>query len=434
MVLDKREIQIITMKRLAYFLFACSILTSCFRSKAKIAAAELKKALAEQNLVGVRASVSKGCGILGKMAGEPELPDAFRRVPAESMLLSAGEAQTGFTPYFDTLEKMRWWIIGVDPTRLTSPLRGPASVILGNVAAVRAKLDGAERSLAIAKDAADFLIWAQEQAGSGVYPFPAARWTSNAKAMEVGTHFIIRAEKAGKIDAVVRNGWVFDDAGDGGLQFDNGECGLAMLNLYDVTKDNRHLESARKAADWAVSQPLCSNWNYNSFSVMLLAKIFDAIRDDKYLEAAILKARLGVIPGQLTEGPHAGRWGDRHNARPAYHYIMMRALAQLATVIPKGHVARPEIMSALSLGLKTRNTEMVERGVMNKDHALQSLLLVNQVFKKEPGFLSDTRTSEALDAISRLVSEDTRHGKQPLSPAALGLFLESIANHSVASP
>ncbi len=422
------------MKPIPYLLFACSILTGCSRSKAQAPAAELSKALAENNLAAVQAAVTKGREALGKKAGEPEVADEFRRVPAEAKLLSREEAQRGFMPHFATLEKMRWWKTGIDPTTLTAPLRGPASVIVGNVAAVRAKLDGADRSLTMAKDAAEFLMWAQEQAGSGVYPFPAARGTSTARAMEVATRFITNAEKAGKLDCVVRNGWAFDDAGDGGLQFDNGECGAAMVDLYEVTHDHRYLDSARKAADWAAARPLCANWNYNSFSVFLLARIFAVTHDAKDLDAAIHKARLGVIPGQLTEGPHAGRWVDPHNARPAYHYIMMRALAQLAAVLPQDHVARPEIVGALSLGLKTRNAEMVAQGVMNKDHALESLLLVNHVFKNDAAFLRDTQSTAALDAIGHLISEEARRGKQPLSPGAWGLFLEFIASNPAASP
>jgi hypothetical protein len=415
-------------------IIACCVLNGCSRSKAQMPTAELAKALAENNPEAMHAAVTAGREALGKKAGEPEVADEFRPVPAEAKLMSRDEARRGFTPHFATLEKMRWWKIGVDPTTLTAPLRGPASVITGNVAAVRAKLDGAERSLAMAKDAADFLIWAQEQAGSGVYPFPAARGTSKARAMEVATRFITNAEKAGKLDTVVRNGWAFDDAGDGGLQFDNGECGAAMLDLYEVTKDRRYLDSARKAADWAAARPLCPNWNYNSFSVFLLARMFAVTHEAKDLDAAIHKARLGVIPGQLTDGPHAGRWVDPHNARPAYHYIMMRALAQLAAVMPPDHAARPEMVGALSIGLKTRNAEMVTRGVMNKDHAIESLLLVNHVFKSDTAFLRDTQSTAVLDAIGRLVSEEARRGKQPLSPGAWGLFLEFIASKPAAGP
>lgn len=422
------------MKLITCLSIACCILAGCSRSKAQMPSADFAKPVAPSDLDAVRAAVVAGREALGKKAGEPEVADEFRRVPAEAKLFSRDEAQPGFTPHFATLEKMRWWKIGVDPTTLTAPLRGPASVIVGNVAATRARLDGAERSLAMAKNAAEFLMWAQEQAGSGVYPFPAARGTAKGRAMEAATRFLANAEKAGKLDTVVRRGWAFDDAGDGGLQFDNGECGAAMLDLYEVTREPRYLDSARRAADWAAARPLCPNWNYNSFSVFLLARMYGVTHEAKDLDAAIYKARLGVIPGQLTDGPHAGRWVDPHNARPAYHYIMMRALAQLAAVLPPDHAARAEIVRALSLGLKTRNAEMVAQGVMNKDHALESLLLVHQVFKNDAAFLRDTQSTSALEAIGRLVSEEARRGKQPLSPGAWGLFLEYIVSTPAPRP
>jgi hypothetical protein len=415
-------------------LVACGFFADCNESNAALSTSALAKALAENNLDAVRAAAAKGREALGNKVGEPEVPDEFRPVPAQARLMSRDEAQLGFTPHFATLEKMRWWKVGIDPTTLTAPLRGPASVIIGNLAAARAKLDGTERSLAMAKDAAAFLIWAQEQAGGGVYPFPAARGTSKARAMQVATRFIANADKTRKLETVVRNGWVFDDAGDGGLQFDNGECGVAILHLYEVTKDERHLESVRKSADWAARQPLCPNWNYNSFSVFLLSRMYVVTQEQKYLDAAIMKARLGVIPGQLTNGPRAGRWIDPHNARPAYHYIMMRALTQLVAVMPPEHVARPEIVCSLSLGLKTRNAEMVARGIMNKEHAMESLLLVNHTFENDAAFLQDTHSSAALEAIGRLVSDEARRGKQPLAPGAWGLFLEFIASKTAITP
>jgi hypothetical protein len=414
--------------RIKCCLIAFYIITHCSLSKAQLATSDLATALANNDLEAVKTAVADGLKALGKKAGEPEVPDEFRRVPMDVVILSKEEAPRFFTVDFATLEKIRWWKTGVDPTLLSAPLRGPASVIAGNVAAVRAKLDSAERSLAMAQDAAEFLIWAQEQAGSGVYPFPAARGTSKDRAMEVATRFITKAEKMGKLETIVRNGWVFDDAGDGGLQFDNGECGTAMLDLYEITKDNRHLDSALKAANWAAERSLCPNWNYNSFSVFLLAKIFAVTHEPKYLDAAIHKARLGVLPGQLTDGSHAGRWIDPHNARPAYHYIMMRALAQLVAVMPSNHIARPEIVSALSRGLRTRNAEIIAQGVMNKDHAMEALLLVNHIFKNDAVFLHETQSSAALDAIGRLVSEQARRGKNPLGPRAWGLFLEFVVS------
>ncbi len=409
-------------------LFAVFALPSCSRSdEIKAALAEsLSKAMVADDLDAVHAVVAKARANLGDKAGIPEVADDFRAVPADATMLSRDEAQRGFTPHFAVLEKMRWWSIGADPVKLKAPLRGVASVVAGNAAAVRAKLDGVDRSLEMAKEAADFLIWAQEQAGAGCYPFPAARGTSDARAMEVATRFLDNAEKAGKLGEIVRNGWAFEDMGDGGLQFDNGECGVAMFDLYEVTKDPRHLASARKAADWALVRPLCPNWNYNSFSVRLLARAFAATGDAKYLAAAVQKARLGVIPGQLTDGPRAGRWMDAHKARPAYHYIMMCALAQLAAVMPPAHEHRAEVLRALSLGLKARNTEMVERGVMNKDHAMEALLLVHSAFGGDAAFMRETRSEDALRSLALLVSAEAHRGKAPLAPGSWGKFLEQI--------
>ena len=411
------------------FLLASSLLlgVSCSSLQAQFSLDALSKALIAEDRVAIQSCVDEVRRTLGTKAGEPEVPDEYVRVSPDWLPLSSELAKLGFSRDFKKLESMRWWKIGVDPKTLKAPLRGPASVLSGNIAAARAGLDGADQSLLVAKQAADFLIWAQDQAESGVFPFPAARGTSNERAMEVATRFLAKAEKVGKLDSVVRNGWAFDDLGDGGLQFDNGECGVAMFEIYELTMDARYLKSARRSADWAAERPLCTNWNYNSFSVELLAKAFEVTQERRYLEKAIDKALLGVIPGQLREGPHAGRWIDPHNARPAYHYIMMRGLTRLIGVMPVATPARNEILRCLSLGLQTRNEESVTRGVMNKDKAIESLLLVNSVFKADKAFLNETRSSEALVVLTKLVSEEYRRGKHPLGPREWGLFLEHVA-------
>lgn len=415
-------------------LIASLLVGGCSRGTPQIPAAGIAKALAANDLDAVRAAVAAGREALGKQAGEPEVPDQYRRVPVDARILTRAEAQRGFTPYRTAIEKERWWITGVDPTTLTAPLRVPASVILGTAAAVRASLDGAEASLAVAEDAAAFVMWAQDQAGSGVYPFPAARGLFETSEMKVASRFLARAERAGTLDTVVRNGWIFDDAGDGGLQFDNGECGAALLDLYAVTQDDRYLDSVRKAADWAADRPLCPNWNYNSFSVFLLAKVYGVTHEVKYLDAAVHKARLGVIPGQLTDGPHAGRWMDPHNARPAYHWIMMRALAEVAAVMPPGHADRADIVRSLALGLTVRTAEMIARGVTNKNHATEALLVVSRAFGNDRRFLRETRSTDALDTLGRLVSEEARRGGQPLGPGPWGLFLAYIVTARAAGP
>ncbi|MBC7368823.1 MAG: hypothetical protein H7343_18765 [Undibacterium sp.] len=383
----------------------------------------LTAALKAEDPAAIRVAVAAAVRSLGDRAGEPEVADRYTPAPAGAHWLTPAEAQPGFAPHFAHLEKLVWWRVGLDPTQLTQALRAPVSVLAGGVAAARAHLDGADRSLALAKDAAEFLLWAQAQGGGDVFPFPAARGASSDRAMQVGAAFLAHAERTGQLSRVVKNGWVIDDLGDGGLQFDNAECGVALFEYYEFTADPRALAAARRAADWAARQPLVPNWNYNSFSVWLLAKAHAVTPDPAYLAAAKKKALLGVIPGQLTAGPHAGRWADPHNARPAYHYIMLRALAQLAAVLPPTDPERAAILRALERGLVARNAEFSALGVMNKDNAMETLLFVHQAFAAAPGFLTTTRSTAALDVLARAVSADARRQKPSLSPRAWGQFL-----------
>jgi hypothetical protein len=387
---------------------------------------ELAKALAQQDPAAISKAVTAINTELGDTAGIPEVPDEYIPIPKSQKWLTAKEAAPGFEPLFKKLRELRWWNIGLDPQQLAHPLREPAAIISGSLAAHRAKLQGADRSLQIAKEAADFLIWAQEKGGAGVFPFPASRGISGAPEFRAAERRLRQAEKAGRLSEMVNNGWAVNDLGDGGLQFDNAECGVALLELYEVTRDERYLSSAHQAANWALYQPLVPNWNYNSFSVYLLARAFRTTGEPKFLEAATRKALLGVIPGQLTEGPYTGRWADRHNAKPNYHYIMLRGLAELAQAMSPESPDRTRTMSALRLGLIARNRDFVERGAPTKDKAMETLLFVNRNFAGDAAFLRDTLSSDAIDALARLISAQSRRGNFPLGPKEWGQFLEYV--------
>jgi len=385
---------------------------------------------ADPELSAIRAQVAVARQKLGDRAGVPEEPDRYVAIPKEGRWLTPAEARGGFAQALPKLEKIRWWKVGLDPTKLTHPLREPASVVSGAVAAYRARLDGADRALRMAREAAEFLQWAQAEAGAGVFPFPSTRGVKGDRAFAAAEGFLSKMEQAGRLADVVRKGWVFEDRGEGGLQFDNAEAGMALFELYEVTRDKAHLESALKAADWAVTRPLSRNWNYNSFSVTLLAKAFAVTGGQRYLDAAKHKAIVGVMPGQLPDGPRAGRWVDPHNAKPAYHYIMMQALAQLAAVLPAGDPGRAEVVAALRLGLRARNADLLGPGAANKDKAMEALLVVRDVFAADADFLRETHTTRALDALGKLVSEQYRRGGEPLSPRAWGMFLAHAAGRA----
>jgi hypothetical protein len=170
---------------------------------------------------------------------------------------------------------------------------------------------------------------------------------------------------------VIEDGWLVDDLGEGGLQFDNGVCGATLLYGYALTRERRYLESARKAADWAMDRPLVLNWNYNSFSGLLLARLFRATGEERYLDAAETVFRYGVLPGQMENG----RWFDQHNAMIQYHSILMANGIEFYLALDQaGNSYSKEVRLRLAKGLDSLAREIVEKGP-SKSHAWEALSL-----------------------------------------------------------
>lgn len=309
----------------------------------------------------------------------------------------------------------------LDPTKTNHALREVATVIDGCLAARRAGAAKSGELLKIATDAGDFLVWAQERAGTGVFPFPAVR-KGTGRPFEVAERFYQQAEKDGKLDRVIQNGWAVDDFDDGGLQFDNGLAGAALVRLFEATKEDKYKTAAVRAADWAATRRVVANWNYNSFSVLLLAEVYRLTGDDKYLAAAKRKTRLGLLPGQLTDGPRKGRWADAHNARPAYHYIIVRGLAALGAVLPKDDPDLPAVVECLRLALLARNPDF-ERGIVNADSTVEALVRVKELPPHVAEKLDGCKTDEALSTLERYAEDGFRAKKSPFGPGAWGQLL-----------
>ena len=177
---------------------------------------------------------------------------------------------------------------------------------------------------------------------AGYFPFPDLR----GKNIRFGD-MITKGLDAGKVE--VRDGWLISADPDGGTQFDTGLCGTALLLAGQLHGNEVWTRAGLRAADWALGQPCCANFNYNAFSVSLLAHAARVTGDAKYLDGALRKFRVGVAPGQAPNG----RWLDSHNARTVYHVIILRALGDLATALPaekRGEldaVAKPAIRAML---------------------------------------------------------------------------------------
>ncbi len=362
--------------------------------------------------------------LLGSYAGVSENEERFFSIPSNATVLTAEEAKRAFTPMLERLEKEAWWTQRPKPEAMSYPLRAVASVVEGSLAARRAGCEYPDRLLKVAREASDFLVWAQEQGGRGCFPYPAMRG-KEGRAGELAEQAFVKATAQGRLGEVLQNGWFITDDGNGDLQFDNGLAGVAVLRCYEATHDEKYLRSARAAADWAAAEPAVKNWNYNSFSVFLLSEMYHVTGERKYLDVAKEKARLGIYPGQLTEGPNRGRWNDPHNARLVYHYILLRGLASLVAVLPDDDSDLPRAREALVLGLRVRNAEIVEKGVANPESVLDALsriVLAPRLAALPP----EAGIADAHRSVLRLISEKSRHESMPIAPGAWGLALESL--------
>ncbi len=401
----------------------------CGAGAADLAASAKTLAAAQRarDLTAVQSIVSAAYAALGTAAGVPEAETEFVMPAQEVRAATAEQVPALFERPLDTIQGQAWWKEAKTGTDCQAPLRAVASVVEGCLLARQAGCAQPRVLLAEAEAAADFLVHAQQAGGRECFPFPGWRG-KRGKLGAMAEAFLSKAEEAGKVDAVLHEGWIIDDLGTGDLYFDNGLAGVALLSMYEASKNEVYLTSARKAADWACTQPCVPNWNYNSFLVHLLAQTHRVTGDAKYLAAAKEKCRLGCLPGQLTSGPHVGRWGDPHNARLVYHFIILRGLLSLLAELPADDAERAEIENAVVLSLQTRNAEILEQGGTSPDTTLEIYTRLlgdrahfGQILTRVP------TTEAAAQLIFRVAVEEFKHEHPTVSPGSWGRYLLLMA-------
>jgi hypothetical protein len=311
-----------------------------------------REALAAKDAEATRKAVQDAIEILGPWAGNPET--ATRHFPPiDPSSFSVATVRERWIKEIDRGKRGLPWLKNPegDPTRMQAGLREAAWPLDSLARTAMLFAERREELTVIVREGADWLVSLQH--ASGVFPFPVGPGLNPRE--KVG-HIVARAMK--EHPEIVVDGWIPDDASDGGLQFDNGLCGRALISAWELTRDEKYLEAARKSGDWAISRPLVSNWNYNAFSVGLLARLATATREARYLDAAVEKAEIGVLPGQMA----TGRWFDAHNACAVYHNILMRELLELLHALPEDHPFQPTVSDAVIRGLNQAATETLANG------------------------------------------------------------------------
>lgn len=314
--------------------------------------ADFRAALAARDEARIYAATAAARACLGDP--KPEEPERYEypfRLPKQP---DGDETGDRIDQYWAGISPLLWWQLRDPPTgdKALTPLRVPASLLRGAAMGLSARPEQEDLYRERAELAASYLMLAQIQGGIGVYPTPAWEGDSSDRVRTLTDRFVKRARRDGVLETVVRNGWIVDDRnGAGDLQFDNGLSGEAMLAWHAVSPNPDVLASAKRAGDWAMSQPLSANFNYNGFSAAFLAKLGQATGEQRYIDESTARARLGVLPGMIMDGPFAGHWIDPHNERLVYRLIMIRQLAAVATVLPVGSPDRVFISKRLQMAL-----------------------------------------------------------------------------------
>ena len=224
----------------------------------------------------------------------------------------------------------------------------------------------------------------------GHFPFPDLR----GRNIRFGD-MITRQLDAGKVE--VKDGWLITADPDGGSQFDTSVCGIAMLHAGEVFKNEAWIAAGKRAAEWALQQKCCANFNYNAFSVSLLANAYRLTKDERFVKSALHKFRVGVAPGQAPNG----RWMDAHNARTVYHIIILRSRGDLAAVVKD---ERAEVDAVARPAIKALLNEFEAMGITVE--ALPEMLAMSALYS------DDARLKAALSLMASSLIEKSMDGKQ----------------------
>jgi len=313
---------------------------------------KVEAAFESASVEGVRKAVAELLIVLGDQAG---LPDGRRpgAHPGSFTLDEAGATRLFLDALHSEARAVRELSAGrAFPDQM---LRFYAYMLEAVVAArpsvARHAPEDLESLDALAQGVATILLSLQQPEGH--FPFPDLR----GRNIRFG-EMIDKQVAAGAIE--VRDDWVITADPMGGSQFDTGLCGVALLRAGATYGEADWMAAGYRAADWALVQACVVNFNYNAFSVSLLAQAYQESRNEKYLEAALGKFRLGVAPGQAPNG----RWIDSHNARTVYHIIILRAMGDLLEALPPERLAEiTEVKAVLAPALTALLSEFATMGI-----------------------------------------------------------------------
>ena len=323
---------------------------------------QLREAQQQHDTARVKQVVASIRKDLGSYAGVPEVKPQYG-APIVRTVPDLADAEAICWQSFESMKGHNGWEEASRAHPYGQPrLRVTFRTTVSDLRAFESGLPHAGEYRAAALAGLDYLV--SQQAGTGVFGYP---YDPNATEGLKAQAAKLAQEGAKRGLKMTEGAWLIEDVDEGGLQFDNGEAGAGLLYAYALTGNRKYLDAARRAADWAAPRPIVPNWNYNSYSGWLLARMYRVTGERKYLEAAADKFEIGVLPGQMENG----RWVDQHNARPQYHSLMIRNLVEYTLALEQaGDKRAAEVARKTRLALDSLAEETIRYGPSNAEEGL----------------------------------------------------------------
>ena len=380
-----------------------AIVTDDVKRKLQLLRPIIAKAMKEKKAEEVKLLVAQSIVLLGPNAGLPDARRAGLKAPVGE--ITKNEALKLFFAALEREKRRLSPIARAKPVR-SWKLRRYAGLIEACVSVWPATKKSVPQKLLLLDElmSGACKILTDLQCAEGHFPFPDLR----GKSIRFGEALNKMVKQH---PGAIKNGWCLLPEPQGGTQFDTGLCGSALLRAGLLKGNKQWIAAALRAADWAAKQDSVPNFNYNSFSMELLANVTYS-SNSNYLERAVEIFKVGVLPGQME----SGRWFDPHNARTVYHHINIRAMTALLEALPQGHKERTVVTTSLKSAVQNLTAEFAKVGVTV--NCLSTLLR----YRKATGETS-AQLNSAIDMSAHAILHKCRRGKG----VKMGVFPHELA-------
>ncbi|PHS20648.1 MAG: hypothetical protein COA86_01495 [Kangiella sp.] len=322
---------------------------------------EVRNAQQNKDLQGIKDNVDDILEHLGDWAGNPDIAPIYFS-PIESTTPSRKPVGMLWHSINDGIHNKVMWRFVPDgnPEKMRRGLRAAARPVLTYSLLYSLNTYKQQKHLNIVIKGANYLLGLQQE--NGLFPLPDMRGKDKRQTAIINR--ILRNNPQ-----AVKDGWIVSDH-RGELLFDHSTAGVAMVEAYRITKDQRYFDSAKKASLWAMSQAIDTNWSNNAFAAWLLAEFYSISAQEIMIKSAIDNIRYGVLPGLLE----SGRWLDPFNSKLIYHSINVRGMLAVLRQLPKEDSFREELVTQIKKAIDNASRQITSYGASSVSTSTEMLI------------------------------------------------------------